>query len=149
MKFFRLENIYYFMVNNDFLYDEEIIGGTAISLRYKIYRIKDNTEFLFKSDNEELKEQSIGANGIYIHSYVKCYFDREKVINIIIDEKGLEKIGLRVEYKIDGYSKLVKNELIEISKEKFYRIMKENIELFNISGNNPTQVIGYAAYEIK
>ena len=55
------------MVNDDFLYNEEIIGGTAISLKYKIYKIKDNKEFLFKSDNEELEEQCIGANGIYIH----------------------------------------------------------------------------------
>ena len=149
MKLYRQENIYFFMVNNDFSYNEEIIGGTAISLKYKIYRIKDNTEFLFKSDNEELEEQSIGANGVYIHSYVKCYFDKEEVINIIIDEKGLEKIGFKVEYEIEGYSKLVKNQLNEISKEEFYRIMKENIELFDISGNNPSQVIGYAAHELK
>ena len=45
MKYYRLENIYYFMVNDDFLYNEEIIGGTAISLKYKIYKIKDNKEF--------------------------------------------------------------------------------------------------------
>ena len=144
MKYYRLEYIYYFMVNDDFLYNEEIIGGTAISLKYKIYKIK---EFLFKSDSEELQEQCIGAN--YIYSYVKCYFNRDKIINIIIDEKGLEKIGFRVEYEINGYSKLVKNQLIEISKDEFCRIMKENIELFDISGNSPAQVIGYAAYEIK
>ena len=149
MKYYRLENIYYFMVNDDFLYNEEIIGGTAISLKHKIYKIKDNKEFLFKSDNEELEEQCIGANGIYIHSYVKYYFNRDKIINIIIDKKGLEKIGFRVEYEINGYSKLVKNQLIEISKDEFCRIMKENIELFDISGNSPAQVIGYAAYEIK
>lgn len=147
MKYYRLEYIYYFMVNDDFLYNEEIIGGTAISLKYKIYKIKDNKEFLFKSDSEELQEQCIGAN--YIYSYVKCYFNRDKIINIIIDEKGLEKIGFRVEYEINGYSKLVKNQLIEISKDEFCRIMKENIELFDISGNSPAQVIGYAAYEIK
>ena len=149
MKYYRLENIYYFMVNDDFLYNEEIIGGTAISLKYKIYKIKDNKEFLFKSDNEELEEQCIGANGIYIHSYVKYYFNRDKIINIIIDKKGLEKIGFRVEYEINGYFKLLKNQLIEISKDEFCRIMKENIELFDISGNSPAQVIGYAAYEIK
>ncbi|EEO40287.1 hypothetical protein FSCG_01000 [Fusobacterium vincentii 4_1_13] len=149
MKYYRLENIYYFMVNDDFLYNEEIIGGTAISLKHKIYKIKDNKEFLFKSDNEELEEQCIGANGIYIHSYVKYYFNRDKIINIIIDKKGLEKIGFRVEYEINGYFKLVKNQLIEISKDEFCRIMKENIELFDISGNSPAQVIGYAAYEIK
>ena len=149
MKYYRLENIYYFMVNDDFLYNEEIRGGTAISLKYKIYKIKYNKEFLFKSDNEELEEQCIGANGIYIHSYVKYYFNRDKIINIIIDKKGLEKIGFRVEYEINGYFKLVKNQLIEISKDEFCRIMKENIELFDISGNSPAQVIGYAAYEIK
>jgi len=149
MRYYRLENIYYFMVNDDFLYNEEIIGGTAISLKYKIYKIKDNKEFLFKSDNEELEEQCIGANGIYIHSYVKCYFNRDKIISIIIDKKGLEKIGFRVEYEIEGYSKIIKNQLVEVSMEEFYKIMKENTELFDISGNSPTQVIGYAAHELK
>jgi hypothetical protein len=149
MKYYRLEYIYYFMINDDFLYNEEIIGGTAISLKYKIYKIKDNKEFLFKSDNEELEEQCIGANGIYIHSYVKCYFDEEKVINIVVDEKGLEEIGFRVEYEIEGYSKIIKNQLVEVSMEEFCKIMKENTELFDISGNSPTQVIGYVAYEIK
>lgn len=48
MRYYRLENIYYFMVNDDFLYNEEIIGGTAISLKYKIYKIKDNKEFYLK-----------------------------------------------------------------------------------------------------
>ena len=149
MRYYRLENIYYFMVNDDFLYNEEIIGGTAISLKYKIYKIKDNKEFLFKSDNEEFEEQSIGENGIYIHSYVKCYFNRDKIISIIIDKKGLEKIGFRVEYEIEGYSKIIKNQLVEVSMEEFYKIMKENTELFDISGNSPTQVIGYAAHELK
>lgn len=151
MKLYRQSNTYFFMLINEFLYNGKLIEGMAISLKYKIYKIKDNTEFLFKSDDEELIEQSIGANGIYIHSYVKCYFDKEKVINIIIDEKGLEKIGFRVEYEIDGYFKLIKNELIQVSKKLFYKIMKEGIELelFDISGNKPTQVIGYTAYEIK
>ena len=149
MRYYRLENIYYFMVNDDFLYNEEIIGGTAISLKYKIYKIKDNKEFLFKSDNEELEEQCIGANWIYIHSYVKCYFNRDKIISIIIDKKGLEKIGFRVEYEIEGYFKIIKNKLVEVSMEEFCKIMKENTELFDISGNSPTQVIGYAAHELK
>lgn len=151
MKLYRQSNTYFFMLINEFLYNEKLIEGMAISLKYKIYKIKDNTEFLFKSDDEELIEQSIGANGIYIRSYVKCYFDKEKVINIIIDEKGLEKIGFRVEYEIDGYFKLIKNELTQVSKKLFYKIMKEGIELelFDISGNKPTQVIGYTAYEIK
>lgn len=148
MNLYRQSNTYFFMLIEEFLYNGKLIEGMAISLKYKIYKIKDNTEFLFKSNDEELSEQSIGANGIYIHSYVKCYFDEEKVINIVVDEKGLEEIGFRVEYEIDGYFKLIKNELFQISKKLFYKIIKEGIELFDISGNKPAQVIGYTAHRI-
>ena len=112
----------------------------------KLYR-QSNTYF-FMLINEFLYNGKL-IEGMAIS--LKCYFDKEKVINIIIDEKGLEKIGFKVEYEIDGYFKLIKIELIQVSKKLFYKIMKEGIELelFDISGNKPTQVIGYTAYEIK
>ena len=47
------------------------------------------------------------------------------------------------------YTLIIKNQLVEVSMEEFCKIMKENTELFDISGNSPTQVIGYVAYEIK
>ena len=83
-----------------------------------------------------------------------CSFDKEKLIDIKIKNKELEKIGYRLEYEIDSYMKDILDDTgllatpVEISKEEFCEIMKENLRLFDNLDNYPTQSTAFGTYEV-
>ena len=68
--------------------------------------------------------------------------------------KELEKIGYRLEYEIDSYMKDILDDTgllatpVEISKEEFCEIMKENLRLFDNLDNYPTQSTAFGTYEV-
>ncbi|ASC02215.1 hypothetical protein CBG50_02150 [Fusobacterium polymorphum] len=153
MKYFRLGYDQVFLPKNNFIYNNEKIGSLSIMIKYKLFNKKQGNEILFLAEKSNEVNEAI-AEKKYIFSYVKCSFDKEKLIDIKIKNKELEKIGYRLEYEIDSYMKDILDDTgllatpVEISKEEFCEIMKENLRLFDNLDNYPTQSTAFGTYEV-
>jgi outer membrane protease len=123
----------------------ETLFGVSIFIKYRLFDL--NTGFEIAFDEEEqaigIKVRSISdyaeLGGIYMNDFIDCTLniDFPDFIRIKkIDKEKLKQLGYRLEYEIASYHKdVVVNEYlgepVEITKEEFYRILKENISNFD------------------
>ena len=141
MKYFRLGYDQVFLPKNNFIYNNEKIGSLSIMIKYKLFNKKQGNEILFLAEKSNEVNEAI-AEKKYIFSYVKCSFDKEKLIDIKIKNKELEKM----KDILDDTGLLATP--VEISKEEFCEIMKENLRLFDNLDNYPTQSTAFGTYEV-
>lgn len=118
---------------------EDYIGEIGLDIKYKLINLRKNKE-------EIANEGSFLS--IYPANYLFCYFDRDypDYIKINVKEKELKELGYKLEYEIDGYYKGLSSDVsicavfpLSITKEEFYKILEENLELFDNNDNKPTQ----------
>ncbi len=123
----------------------ETLFGVLIFIKYRLFDL--NTGFEIAFDEEE---QAIGIKvrsfseyaelgGIYMNDFIDCTLNEDSPDFIEIkeiDKEKLQQLGYRLEYEIASYYKeIVINEAlgepVEITKEEFCKILKENISNFN------------------
>lgn len=148
------EKKYRIIYDQVFIPSEDIcnntVGSMSIFIKYYIYDRKTGEEILFESD--DLKDQNIKGTNFYADNFITCSFDKEKIINIDVNCSSvslLEALSkFTWKFEIVKYTKDIKKDdltlsAVEITKEEFYKIMKENLELFDNPDNYPTQSISY------
>ena len=156
---YRLGYDFLFLPNRTFKYKGELIGGTSITVLFKIYDI-DGNEILFETEEEELKEQTLKLkNGeeCYLCDLFYCSFDKEKfkedqtfdfspTMNVIMS-------NCRIAMEIHSYTKDIEVRKVilkpeNIDKEEFNDIMLNNLERFDVTDNKPAQSCSYIAVEV-
>ena len=156
---YRLGYDFLFLPNRTFKYKGELIGGTSITVLFKIYDI-DGNEILFETEEEELKEQTLKLkNGeeCYLCDLFYCSFDKEKfkedqtfdfrpTMNVIMS-------NCRIAMDIHSYTKdiEVRRVILEpenIDREEFNDIMLNNLERFDVTDNKSAQSCSYIAVEV-
>ena len=156
---YRLGYDFLFLPNRTFKYKGELIGGTSITVLFKIYDI-DGNEILFETEEEELKEQTLKLkNGeeCYLCDLFYCSFDKEKfkedqtfdfspTMNVIMST-------CRIAMEIHSYTKDIEVRKVilkpeNIDKEEFNDIMLNNLERFDVTDNKPAQSCSYIAVEV-
>lgn len=115
------------------------INNLRVGILIRLYDLKNNLELLFDdiSRNEILGIFS-SKNGdtkllleeFCISDCIEVGIDKEKLLDIKVNENLLEKLGYRLEYEVIEYSEFLeeKQKFKEISKEIFYEKIKENID---------------------
>ena len=134
----------------------------------KIYDLKNNLEMLF---NDTYTDELLGLlkikNGntklflrkLYISDCIEVNVDKNKIIDIQIDNYLLKELGYKLEYEIIEYAKYSEesNTFINISKDIFYRTIEKNIDTFlnatnseeeNVKYNTPVTNIEYFKREV-
>lgn len=149
----RYEQI--FLVNPEFINNNEKIGALSIFIKCKLYSLKTKEEVVFEMDKPILTRDN---KNLYIYNFsdfIECSFDKneENLIKIIIKEEELKRLGYKIEYTISEYSKDISGNCFidddsgdiydptEISREEFFEILKNNKENFDIRDNKPTQCV--------
>jgi len=170
MEYVRLGYDQIFLIKKYFLkYNNEKIKSLSVMLKYHLYSKETGLEILFEKNENyiddtikiEIGGVSETSEGVTIQNlkrktitdFVSCFFHKEELINIVVNEKELADLGYRLEYEIVNYFKdLLKNGTVvptQISKDEFYKIMKTNIDEFDNSNNYPTQTVGFEVFDKK
>ncbi|KXA05067.1 MULTISPECIES: hypothetical protein [Clostridium] len=156
---YRLGYDFLFLPNRTFKYKGELIGGTSITVLFKVYDI-DGNEILFETEGEELKEQTIKLkNGeeCYLCDLFYCSFDKEKfkedqtfdfspTMNVIMS-------NCRIAMEIHSYTKDIEVRKVifepeNIDRKEFNDIILNNLERFDVTDNKPAQSCAYIAIEV-
>ncbi len=142
--------------------ESETLFGVSIFIKYRLVDLETGFEIAFDEEEQAIgvKVRSISEyaelGGIYMNDFIDCSLnmDSPDFIEIKeIDKEKLQQLGYRLEYEIASYYKeIVINEAlgepVEITKEEFYKILKENISNFD-SLNARSQSCSYKTYPIE
>lgn len=156
-----------FKPNEFFKYKDETLFDIFVTIGYKLYLLKGDTEIFFPTD--EVYGENIGKTISYyshqdrenniavledvrIRDYVNCFIKDNK-LEVQIDKANLEKLGFRLGYKILSYGKNVvlidksrKEELYsvreyEITEEEFTNIIIKNSKIFKKFSKTPSEKV--------
>lgn len=155
-----------FVADPEVIIENEIITSLSIMIKYKLFNIKlKDLEILFTGKETGIGKKSVWVESepilhtklteAYITDFIICSFNKKikNYIKVDILEEKLRKQGYRLEYEIDKYYKEIKESdtssiSVEISKEEFFKILKENSKKFNNSDNVPTQTTSCSKYPV-
>ena len=115
------------------------VNNLRVGILIRLYDLKNNLELLFDDINRnELLGILSFKNGdtklllekFCISDCIEVSIDKEKLLDIKVNENLLKELGFRLEYEFIEYSEFLeeKQTFKEISKEKFYKKIEENID---------------------
>ena len=114
------------------------VNNLRVGILIRLYDLKNNLELLFDDiSRNEILGISNSKNGdtkllleeFYISDCIEVSIDKEKLLDIKVNENLLEKLGYRLEYEVIEYLEFLEEEQTfkEVSKEFFYKKIKKNI----------------------
>lgn len=166
-KFYRLGYVDSFKPDDFFKYNGETLLDIFVTIQYKLYLIKGDTELFFPTD--ETYGENIGKRISYyshkalekisvledvkIRDYVNCFINKDKKLEVKINKLDMERLGFRLGYKILSYGKNVvlfdKNRQevlhsareVKITEEEFTDIITKNSKAFKKFEKIPSQKV--------
>lgn len=153
MKKYRLGYDYLFIAKKPFNYKGDFIGAMSINVLFKVFDELDN-EVLFESN--ELEDQRLyfkNGNSCFLNDFYNCFIDKKNIFVLASNRPLTEESGYKFSFEIDSYTKDINSDFVLepefITRDEFIDIIKNNIDFFDISTNNPAQSTCYFANELK